>query len=118
MPTKSSAPGTTSLRISKLNAIPLLHLTQLYKETETKCNPKGILTDCTTIRNELHSPNYAHLFSIFGGRCKVCITTQYCSVFSCKAVSCSAVACGARTLKLTRMLSNPTGASFEIPSVP
>jgi len=47
---------------------------------------------------------YAHVCSIFGGLCKVCITTQYCSVFACNALSCSFVACGARTSKMTLML--------------
>ncbi len=42
--------------------------------------------------------------SIFGGCCKVCMTTQYCSVFACRALSCSFVACGARTSKMIRIL--------------
>jgi hypothetical protein len=45
----------------------------------------------------------AHVCSIFGGLCKVCITTQYCSVFACNALSCSSVACGARTSKMILM---------------
>jgi hypothetical protein len=45
----------------------------------------------------------AHVCSIFGGFCKVCITTQYCSVFACNALSCSSVACGALTSKMTLM---------------
>src|SRR5271167_2375335 len=52
--------------------------------------------------------SYAHRFSIFGGFCRVCITTQYCSVFACNALNCSFVAPGARTSKMTRMLSKPT----------
>ena len=35
----------------------------------------------------------------FGGRAKVCITTQYCSVFSRKLRICSGVAVGAATSK-------------------
>src|SRR5208337_5484683 len=66
----------------------------------------------------LDRPYCFHLFSSRGGCCNVCITTQYCSVFARNALNCSAVACGARTSKVTRMLSNPTGASFEIPRVP
>ncbi len=46
----------------------------------------------------------AQVCSIFGGLCKVCITTQYCSVLAFNALSCCSVACGARTSKMTLML--------------
>src|SRR4029077_14846337 len=40
-----------------------------------------------------------HSVSSLGGRIRVCITTQYCSVFSCNPRSCSGVAVGAATSK-------------------
>src|SRR6202789_2924086 len=53
-----------------------------------------------------------------GGCNNVCITTQYCSVFSRNAAICSAVAPGAAISKFIRIFSNPTRTSFEMPSVP
>ena len=47
----------------------------------------------------------------------LCMTTEWSSLFSLGLLSCSPVASGASTLKLTRIFSNPTAASFEIPSV-
>src|ERR1700677_4458545 len=46
-----------------------------------------------------------------GGWVKVCITTQYCSVFSRRALHCSGVALGAVRSKRTRRRSKPTGTS-------
>src|SRR6202050_5309605 len=43
-----------------------------------------------------------------GGCNNVCITTQYCSVFSRNAAICSAVAPGAAISKFIRIFSNPT----------
>src|SRR5271156_2019677 len=59
-----------------------------------------------------------HVLCGVGGCSNVCITTQYCSVFSRSAAICSAVAPGAAISKFKRMFSNPTGTSLEIPSVP
>src|SRR5439155_1213532 len=59
-----------------------------------------------------------HSVSIFGGLSRVCMTTQYCSVFSCIARNCSAPAFGARISNFSRICSNPTGTSFERPRVP
>jgi hypothetical protein len=61
-------------------------------------------TDCSDPLWIFEDHRGAHVCSIFGGLCKVCITTQYCSVFACNALICSSVACGARTSKMTLML--------------
>ena len=63
-------------------------------------------------------PAPTHSVRSADGRGNVCITTQYCSVFSRKPRSSSAVACGARISKRRRILSKPTDTSFDIPSVP
>src|SRR5206468_10029913 len=62
-----------------------------------------------------HAP-HPHLHS-FPTRRSSDLTTQYRSDFSRNTLSCSSVASGASILKWRRILSKPTGTSFEIPRV-
>ena len=65
-----------------------------------------------------HDHVWVHSVCNFGGRINVCMTTQYCSVFSRNPRNWSAVALGARISKRRWMCSKPTGTSFDMPSVP
>src|SRR5271169_1784786 len=58
--------------------------------------------DSRTPSHDSQSPSHSwrtHTLSGFGGCSNVCITTQYCSVFSRKPLICSGVACGATISK-------------------
>src|SRR5579863_8267117 len=112
----------------------------LFGKDAEASNPAGMLTQCVNLcqerrgkRSGVPAPPEGDLDSAkiverlqlpthsvcsFGGWDRVCITTQYCSVFSRRPRNCSSVAAGATTSKCRRIFSKPTGTSFEIPRVP